>query len=171
MTDLKQTTDSSISLDNTISKLEHEAQNLMDDFLAKNEKLKAFHSGRWIDCGFYTRHMIEAANRIPLLNSADAYALYRCGALKPELGAALARYLAEEWGHEQMIWPDLKQLGVSIEDCQNTPLFRSTESLMTHHYKEAENGLVFSSVFNWFVEWYSDRYNPIITNRAKEEFG
>jgi hypothetical protein len=110
--------------------------------------------------------------RIRLNNEVDAYALFKVGSKDDSLAAKLAKYLAEELGHEGMFTRDLAKFGLSIEEMNATPIFPSTAKLMGYLRLAADSrGPAPTTVWDWFVEWYSDRYNQIITDKAAADFG
>ncbi|MGW0854316.1 iron-containing redox enzyme family protein [Streptomyces sp. NPDC002690] len=153
-------------------RLEKIAEEHMEKLFAKVPRAREFHSGEWIDKDYYRRHLVETVLRIRLNNEVDAYGLYKVGYKDHRLAATLARYLAEENNHEGMFLRDLKKFGLSKEDLDATRPFASTEYLMGYLYFSInQDGPLPTAVWNWFVEWYSDRYNPTITRNAAEEFG
>ncbi|MEV7597049.1 hypothetical protein AB0O91_06620 [Kitasatospora sp. NPDC089797] len=148
------------------------AAQLMEKQFQRVPKLRELHQGEWIDRDYYIRHIAETVLRIRLNNEVDAYALYRVGSQDDVLAAKLARYLAEEYGHEHMFTRDLERFGMSIEQLDATPVFTSTAMLMGYLRLEADrSGPAPTTIWDWFVEWYSDRYNPVITEKAAAEFG
>ncbi|MER5886124.1 iron-containing redox enzyme family protein [Streptomyces sp. NPDC001941] len=148
------------------------AAELLEKQFQRVPKLRELHQGEWIDRDYYVRHITETVLRIRLNNEVDAYALYRVGSKDDVLAAKLARYLAEEYGHEHMFTRDLERFGLTIEQLDATPVFPSTAMLMGYLRMEADrSGPAPTAIWDWFVEWYSDRYNPVITEKASAEFG
>jgi hypothetical protein len=134
--------------------------------------LRDFHEGTWMDRDFYKRHMIEAVLRIRMCNEADAYALYKASSGDYRLAAKLARYLAEEIGHEGMFVRDLERFGVSLADINATQVFPATLKVMGYIRLETDvRGPAPAVLWDWYLEWYSDRYIPAITEAASREFG
>jgi hypothetical protein len=118
------------------------------------------------------RHLVETVLRIRLNNEVDAYGLYKVGSKDHRLAATLAQYLSEENNHEGMFLRDLKQFGLSKDTVDATRPFASTEYLIGYLYHSINNdGPLPTAVWNWFVEWYSDRYNPGITDHAARVYG
>ncbi|MEQ1508055.1 MAG: iron-containing redox enzyme family protein [Myxococcota bacterium] len=154
------------------AELEQLAAALVDHHVFSIPNMRAFHAGTWTDLALYRRHMTEAVLRIRLNNEVDAYCLYKIARRDVPLAQKLARYLAEEFGHEFMFGRDLEALGVSAEALEATEVFPATRMLIgfLHHTCEVDDGMS-TMVWNWFVEWYSDRYNGAITARAAEAFG
>ncbi|HEY0165765.1 MAG TPA: iron-containing redox enzyme family protein [Jatrophihabitans sp.] len=134
--------------------------------------MREFHSGQWMHREYYVRHLVETVLRIRLNNEVDGYALYRVGSTDDHLAATLAQYLAEEYGHEHMFMRDIKQLGWTQEQVNATKPFFSTELLMGYLYLCVnKEGPAATTVWNYFVEWYSDQFNQVITNNARGQYG
>ena len=154
------------------ARLETLAAELLEKQFDRVPKLRELHRGEWIDRDYYIRHITETVLRIRLNNEVDSYALYKVGSQDDNLAAKLARYLAEEFGHENMFTKDLQKFGLTIDELNATPVFPSTAKLMGYLRLEADrSGPAPTTIWDWFVEWYSDRYNPVITKKAEEEFG
>ncbi|MER6394574.1 MULTISPECIES: hypothetical protein [unclassified Kitasatospora] len=153
-------------------KLENLAAELIEKQFQRVPKMRELHAGEWTDRDFYIRHITETVLRIRLNNEVDTYALFKVGSKDDTLAAHLAKYLAEEFGHESMFTRDLFKFGLTQEDIDATDVFPSTKKLMGYLRLEADSrGPAPTTVWDWLVEWYSDRYNPIITNKAAEDFG
>lgn len=153
-------------------RLEKLAAELMEQQFERIPKMREFHTGEWINKDYYIRHVIETVLRIRLNNEVDTYALFRVGSKDDVLAASLAKYLAEEFGHEGMFTRDLTRFGLSREEIEAYEVFPSTKQLMGYLRLAAdERGPAPTTVWDWFVEWYSDRYNQTITNKATAEFG
>jgi hypothetical protein len=134
--------------------------------------MRDLHAGKWIEREYFVRHVMETVLRIRLNNEVDTYALFKVGSQDDALAAKLAKYLAEEFGHEGMFARDLAKFGISMERLNATPVFPSTNKLMGYLRLAADTrGPAPTTVWDWFVEWYSDRYNQVITDRAAAEFG
>jgi hypothetical protein len=152
--------------------LEKLASTGMERLFSEVPKARDFHEGTWIDKDYYRRHLVETVLRIRLNNEVDAYGLYKVGYKDHRLAATLARYLSEENNHEGMFLRDLERFGLSKADVDATRPFPSTEYLIGYMYFSINNnGPLPTAVWNWFVEWYSDQYNPVITKHAAEVFG
>lgn len=153
-------------------RLEKAAHDAMEDLFERVPKAREFHAGEWIDREYYQRHLIETVLRIRLNNEVDAYGLYKIGYRDNRLAATLAQYLAEEYGHEELFIRDIARFGVSKEELDATSVFPSTEKLIGYLYFAINrHGPLPTMVWNWFVEWYSDRYNGVITDHAAETYG
>ena len=50
-------------------------------------------------------------------------------------------------------------------------LERAVQRWGTCGWRPTAAGPAPTTIWDWFVEWYSDRYNPIITEKAATEFG
>lgn len=152
--------------------LEKIASEQMEELFRSAPRARDFHEGTWIDRAYYERHLVETVLRIRLNNEVDAYGLYKVGSKDHRLAATLAQYLSEENNHEGMFLRDLKRFGIEKEQVDSTRPFRSTEYLMGYLYFAInEQGPLPTAVWNWFVEWYSDQYNPVITDKAAAELG
>jgi hypothetical protein len=152
--------------------LEQRAALGMERIMATVPFTREFHEGTATHRGYYTRHMIEAVLRIRLNNEADAYCLFKISKCLNRPATQLVQYLAEEYGHDEILAQDLVAFGVTEHELAATPPFFATELLMGYlRYAVDQDGPLPTFVWNWFVEWYSDRYNPGIVARAREEFG
>lgn len=141
--------------------------------LSENSKIKDFHNGKSIDKKNYTRHIIEGINRIHLNNEVDALALLSAAKKKNnKVSKLIATYLEEEISHDELISKDIEKFGMSLKQIQNTKLFFSTELLIGYlKFSIEKNGYLPCIVWSWFVEWYSNTYNPKIVGIAKNKFG
>ncbi|MEU5881907.1 iron-containing redox enzyme family protein [Spirillospora sp. NPDC047279] len=148
------------------------AEECMERQFARVPRMRDFHAGEWTDREYFIRHKTETVLRIRLNNEVDSYALFKVGSKDDALAAKLAQYLAEEYGHENMFTRDLVKFGLSLEALNATPVFPSTAKLMGYLRLAADSrGPAPTTVWDWFVEWYSDRYNQTILDRATAEFG
>ncbi|XYH97102.1 hypothetical protein ACMHYB_56580 [Sorangium sp. So ce1128] len=153
-------------------RLERLAAELMEKQFKRVPKLREFHEGAWIDREHYKRHMIEAVLRIRMNNVADAYAVYKASFGDYRLASKLARYLAEELGHEAMFARDLSRFGVTLEQLNATQPFPSTLKAMGYLRLATDaRGPAPTALWDWYLEWYSDRYIPTITEAARKAFG
>lgn len=144
----------------------------MEEMLDVIPLARDFHEGKWIEEEYYKRHIIETVIRIRLNNELDAYCLHKIDQNNGYVFGSLAKYLAEEYGHGTLFLSDLIKLGVSQEEALETPPFLSTQLLIGYIYLMInKNGAIAGISWNWFVEWYSNRYNKIITKKAAKEFG
>lgn len=133
---------------------------------------REFHTGEKTELNYYIRHVIEIILRIKLNNEVDAYSLYKIGYKDNLLSKKLATYLSEEYGHEAFFMSDLKSLGISEDQVNKTTPFFSTKKLIGYlYFSIMQDGPMPTMVWNWLVEWYSDTYNMIITQKAAKEFG
>lgn len=158
--------------DDLRSELEAHLNGEMERLLDTIPFARKFHEGTATDREYYARHMLEAALRITLNNEADAYCLHRIAYQRPSVAQTLATYLAEEYGHDELILQDLAELGVNRETARGVEPFFSTKLLVGYlYYSINRDGALPSLLWNWFVEWYSDKYNQRITCKAQSEFG
>lgn len=148
------------------------AASRMEHLFQRVPMMAEFHSGEWIDRDYYIRHVVETVLRIRLNNEVDSYALFKVGSTDDLLAAKLAKYLAEEFGHEGMFTRDLAKFGMTHDELNAIPVFPSTNKLMGYLRLAVDReGPAPTTTWDWFVEWYSDRYNQIITTKAAEVFG
>jgi hypothetical protein len=152
--------------------LDDQLSRCLEQQFARVPMMREFHSGQWMHRDYYVRHLVETVLRIRLNNEVDAYALYKVGYSDDHLAATLAHYLAEEYGHEHMFILDIKQLGWTAEQVDATRPFFTTELLMGYLYLCVnKEGPAATAVWNYFVEWYSDQFNQVITNNARSQYG
>ena len=144
----------------------------MEQLFQRVPRARAFHDGTFMEREYYARHLLETIVRIRLNNEVDTYCLHRISIGQNKLAATLATYLAEEFGHDDMFLADLRRFGISAEEVERARPFHSTELLIGYMYYAIDHeGPLATMVWNWFVEWYSDRYNLIITRAAARTFG
>jgi hypothetical protein len=152
--------------------LERVAEEKMEDLFRAAPMSREFHHGCWLDRSYYARHLVETVLRIRLNNEVDAYGLYKIGSKDNKLAAVLAQYLAEEYGHEEMFVADIERFGLSKEDVDNTDAFPATKELIGFLYLAIkQDGPLATMIWNWFVEWYSDRYNMILPRLRRTNGG
>jgi len=156
----------------TVEQAKNHATQQMEKLFARVPFSKDFHTGVASHPEYYKRHLMETVLRIRLNNEVDSYCLYKIGYKNNKLAVKLAKYLAEEFGHENFFLQDLKGLGVEKETLDATPPFFSTQKLIGYLYHSInQDGPMPTMVWNWFVEWYSDTYNKTITERATNVVG
>jgi len=144
----------------------------MEKLFDRVPKARAFHDGTFMEREYYARHLLETIVRIRLNNEVDTYCLHRISIGQNKLAATLATYLAEEFGHDDMFLADLRRFGISAPEVERARPFHSTELLIGYMYYAIDHeGPLATMVWNWFVEWYSDRYNLVITRSAAKRFG
>lgn len=152
--------------------LEAHATEKMEEMFRLVPFARDFHEGDWIDEEYYKRHIIEAIIRIKLNNEVDAYCLYKIDQNDRYVFGELAKYLAEEYSHDTLFLSDLSRFGIKQEEVSKTSPFLSTQLLMGYLYLSInKSGVLADIIWNWFVEWYSNRYNQAITKKAGEKFG
>ncbi|KOG89644.1 iron-containing redox enzyme family protein [Streptomyces varsoviensis] len=154
------------------AKLENLALELTERQFEAVPRLREWHEGTWTDREFYKRYMIEVVLQIRLNNVADAYALYKASYGDYRLAGKLARYLADEIGHEGMFVKDLAGLGVTLEQIDATKVLPATAKTMGYlRLATDERGPAPVALWDWYLEWWSDRYMQAITDAAAKEFG
>lgn len=148
------------------------AAELMEREFKRVPRMRDFHLGAWTEQKYYVRDLVETILRIRLNNKVSAYALYKIGHSDDPLAAHLAKYLAEEYGHEHMFMHDLKAFGVTPGDVDATDPFPATVNLMGYLYLRADTeGPAPVAVWDWYAEWYAGQYYQRILDRAAEHFG
>ncbi|MBB5420421.1 hypothetical protein OKW33_006627 [Paraburkholderia atlantica] len=151
---------------------EQVAQQAVEQMFATSPETAAFHRGDWIDSEYYRRHLVETVLRIRLNNEVDAFALYKIGSKDNTLAQILAQYLAEGYGHEGKFLHDLKKFGLSANDVDRVAPLHSTDKLIGYLYLSiGRNGPLPTMVWNWLLEWYTNRYSKSITEAAARAFG
>lgn len=144
----------------------------MESLFERVPYAREFHQGKVCDENYYRRHLLETILRIHLNNEVDAYCLYKINNSDDVLSVKLSTYLAEEYGHDHMFLKDLKKFGMTEKQVNDSEPFFSTETLIGYLYQAInKDGGMPTMIWNWFVEWYSDTYNPIISNKVAEVFG
>jgi hypothetical protein len=153
---------------NLESVVKHEMEAIFDHV----PMARKFHAGEWTDVEYYKRHIAETVLRIRLNIEVDAYALYKIGSRDNQLAAILAKYLAEEYGHEGLFMRDLTRFSLNESALNEMQPFLSTEKLIGYLYHSINrDGPLPTMIWNWFVEFYSDLYNKRITQKAASVFG
>ncbi|KVN30860.1 hypothetical protein WJ63_08870 [Burkholderia pyrrocinia] len=153
-------------------RFEQVAAQAIQQLFAASPDTAAFHRGEWIDREYYRRHLVETVLRIRLNNEVDAFALYKIGFKDNSLAQILAQYLAEEYGHEGLFLRDIEKFGLTAAQVDAIAPLHSTDKLIGYLYLSiGRDGPLPTMVWNWFVEWYSDRYNKTITEAAARAFG
>lgn len=156
----------------TRARLESVADEKTEELFNHVPKAREFHNGTWINENYYRRHLVETVLRIPLNNEVDAFALYKIGAADNKLAAILAQYLAEEYGHEEMFLRDIERFGLTKSELDTISPFTATDELIGYLYLSIKrDGPLPTMIWNWFVEWYSHRYNRTITQNAEQTWG
>ncbi len=156
-----------------VESLRDQAEQLMQDVFARHAAIRAFHLDGPIDQSVYRRHIIEAINRIHLNNKVDSYCLHFIVDRQTNaVSKKLAGYLAEEISHDELLLKDVAYLGLDQKAVEQTDVFFATKLLMGYiRFGIDRDGALPCLLWNWFVEWYSDTYNPGITERASVAFG
>ena len=151
---------------------EGHAASEMEKLFQRVPRARGFHDGTFTEQEYYARHLLETIVRIRLNNEVDTYCLHRISIGHNRLAATLATYLAEEFGHDDMFLADLQRFGISRQEVDQARPFHATELLIGYMYYAIDHeGPLATMVWNWFVEWYSDRYNLVITRAAAQRFG
>ncbi|SIO93658.1 hypothetical protein [Vibrio spartinae] len=155
-----------------IKLLESKVQNLLDKEFEKDSVMSDFHQTDWFNKEYYKRHILECVIRINMNNELDARAV--AVACKGNIPAAkkLSYYLYDELGHDEMFAQDLTKYGYSISDIKDENAFPSTLKLMGYlTYSVERFGPLSAIIWDWFLEYYGDNYNPFITQKAGTYLG
>ena len=156
-----------------IQKILKITESKFDSVLSNHIKILSFHKGRNLTKSTYIRHIIEAINRIHHNNEVDSIALVKATLSRNNnISKKIAMYLAEEISHDEIIVKDLENFGLTKKEVENTELFFSTKLLIGYmKFSIEKDGYLPSIIWNWLVEWYSDKYNPKIVKAAGKIFG
>jgi hypothetical protein len=153
-------------------RLENLAAGAMERQFDRVPRMRDFHFGEWVERDYYIRYLVETVLRIRLNNEADAYAIFKLGSRDIPLGTQLTRYLADEYGHEDMFLRDLAQFGFPAEKVDSTALFSSTAKILGYLRLATDmRGPAATTVWNWFMEWHTDQYQQRIIDGAAAKFG
>lgn len=133
---------------------------------------REFHVGDGFDAAYYKRHIIELVLRIQENNVLDAVAISKIAAKDPLTAKDFSYYLYDELGHDKMFFADLKNMGISQEDAESVDLFFSTKVLMGYlHFAIRKDNAIPAIMWDWFLEYYSEKYNGFITSKAERHLG
>ncbi|MPW23653.1 conserved hypothetical protein [Paraburkholderia piptadeniae] len=161
-----------MTADNDRIHLEQVAEQAMEQMFATSPETAAFHRGNWIDSEYYRRHLVETVLQNRLNNEVDAFALYKLGYKDNMLAQILAQYLAGKYGRHGLFFRDIERFGLSADHVDCVRPFHSTDRLIHSLYLSiGREGPLSTIVWDWFVEWYSDRYNKLITEAADRALG
>jgi hypothetical protein len=134
--------------------------------------VRDFHSGRFPSEACFVRSLVEDVLRMQENDEVDLLCLNRIGFEDRPLAIALLDYLREEATHADLLIHDLSAFGLTPEAVAlESPLF-STQLLIGYlHRAIYRHGPLPSLVWAWFVEWYSEQYNPRIMECAQTLYG
>lgn len=153
-------------------RMESLAKDLMEREFDRVPRMRELHEGTWTERDYYVRDLIETILRIRLNNEVSAYALFKVGSSDDTLAAHMAKYLAEEYGHEHFFLHDLNRFGVTLDDVNATSPFPATVKLMGYLRLTADReGPAPVAIWDWYAEWYAENYYAAILKKASTEFG
>ncbi|WP_330960947.1 hypothetical protein [Photobacterium sp. 53610] len=158
--------------ENVIKSLENKVNELLEKEFEKDSVTGEFHQSDWFNKEYYKRHILECVIRINMNNELDARAITI--ACKGNIPAAkkLSYYLYDELGHDEMFSQDLIKYGYTMADVKDENAFPSTIKLMGYlTYSVERFGPLAAIIWDWFLEYYGDNYNPFITQKAGSYLG
>ncbi|MGZ2744620.1 hypothetical protein [Burkholderia stagnalis] len=157
---------------NDRARFEQVAAQAIQQLFAASPETAAFHRGEWIDREYDRRHLVETVLRIRLNNEVDAFAFHKIGFKDKHLAQILAQYLAEDNGYEGPFLRDIEKFGLTAAQVDGITRFHSTDKLIGYLCLSiGRDGPLPTMVWNWFVEWHSDRYDKTIIEAAARAFG
>lgn len=155
-----------------LKKLESTVDTCMEAEFAKDEVMAEFHKGEWFNENYYKRHILECVIRIHLNNELDAYAVKIAATDNIPAAKQLAYYLYDEFGHDEMFGQDLNSYGYTKNDVQTENAFPETWKLMGYlNLCVGKFGPLASITWDWFLEYYGDKFNSFITQKASANMG
>ncbi|PKG37195.1 hypothetical protein [Psychromonas sp. Urea-02u-13] len=152
--------------------LEQQVKELMAVEFGKVPKMENFHTSDWFNENYYKRHILECLLRIHMNNEMDSRAVAIATQSNTALAKMLSYYVYDELGHDEMFARDLDQYGYTATDIQLSSVFSSTMKLMGYlNFVVEKEGPMVAVVWDWFLEFYGDEYNPFITEKAAANMG
>lgn len=139
---------------------------------SKDEVMADFHKGDWFSINYYKRHILECVIRIHMNNELDAHAVKIAAVDNISAAKQLSYYLYDEFGHDEMFGQDLITYGYAQSDIKAENAFPETWKLMGYlNFCVSKFGPLASITWDWFLEYYGDKYNPFITQKASANMG
>lgn len=155
-----------------INKLEATVDTYIDIEFTKDQVMKDFHTGDWFNEEYYKRHILECVIRIHLNNELDAHAVQTAAINNISAAKQLAYYLYDEFGHDEMFGQDLVKYGYTKADIQTNNAFPETWKLMGYlNLCVSKFGPLAAITWDWFLEYYGDKFNSFITQKASANMG
>lgn len=155
-----------------VRKMEKAVDSSLDIEFEKTESMSNFHKGEWFDNEYYKRHILECVIRIHMNNELDANAVKVASINNIPAAKKLSYYLYDELGHDEMFGQDLEKYGYSIDDISVENAFPATWKLMGYlNLCVNKFGPLAAITWDWFLEYYGDKFNPFITQKASSELG
>lgn len=138
----------------------------------KDTVMGEFHKGDWFNESYYKRHILECVIRIHMNNELDARAVQVAAVDNISAAKQLSYYLYDEFGHDEMFGQDLITYGYSPSDVQAQFAFPETWKLMGYlNFCVSKFGPLSSITWDWFLEYYGDKYSSFITQKASASMG
>ncbi|HET9392225.1 MAG TPA: hypothetical protein VFO29_01695 [Candidatus Rubrimentiphilum sp.] len=120
---------------------------------------------------YYLRHRIETIKRIRLTARLDALALAQFIVMDYEAARTWARYACTELDHDRLFLADLQAHGVTAKMVADTQPFPSTLRMISALEREIETtGPTATIAYSLFVEWNSERYSALVTDKVESQF-
>ncbi|MBX8475859.1 hypothetical protein K5D38_13795 [Pseudomonas cichorii] len=161
-----------ISTDVILKKLESTVDTCLDAEFKKDNIMGEFHQGDWFNEHYYKRHILECVIRIHMNNELDARAVQVAAVDNISAAKQLSYYLYDEFGHDEMFGQDLTTYGYSKSDVQAEFAFPETWKLMGYlNLCVSKFGPLPAITWDWFLEYYGDKYSSFITQKASANMG
>lgn len=161
-----------ISTDVILKKLESTVDACLDAEFKKDNIMGEFHQGDWFNEHYYKRHILECVIRIHMNNELDARAVQVAAVDNISAAKQLSYYLYDEFGHDEMFGQDLITYGYSKSDVQAEFAFPETWKLMGYlNLCVSKFGPLPAITWDWFLEYYGDKYSSFITQKASANMG
>lgn len=155
-----------------LKKLENTVDIKMEKEFEKDPIMKGFHTSDWFDENYYKRHILECVTRIHMNNELDANAVKKSSTENTEAAKKMSFYLYDELGHDEMFIKDLNLYNYTKEDTKPENAFPATWKLMGYlNFCVDKFGPLAAITWDWFLEYYGEKYNSFITQKAAKEMG
>lgn len=156
----------------SLKKLESAVDQAMHSEFKKDEIMHKFHNEDWFDEKYYKRHILECVIRIHMNNELDANAVRVAAINNISAAKQLSYYLYDEFGHDEMFGQDLTKYGYSSDQIISKNAFPETWKLMGYlNFCVEKFGALPAVVWDWFLEYYGDKFNNFITQKAGVHMG
>lgn len=161
-----------ISTDVVLKNLESTVDACLEVEFKKDEVMSDFHNSDWFNEGYYKRHILECVIRIHMNNELDARAVQVAAVDNIPAAKQLSYYLYDEFGHDEMFGQDLITYGYAKSQVTAESAFPETYKLMGYlNLCVNKFGPLAAITWDWFLEYYGDKYNPFITQKASANMG
>lgn len=161
-----------IATDKVLSALESTVDACLQAAFSKDSVMGDFHQGEWFNEGYYKRHILECVIRIHMNNELDARAVQVAAVDNISAAKQLSYYLYDEFGHDEMFGQDLVSYGYAKSDIGAQHAFPETWKLMGYlNLCVSKFGPLAAITWDWFLEYYGDKYSAFITQKAAANMG